>query len=222
MNIDLFLTEHGESGLLCGGHPGGDVIGVILDAQTNTLTLEFADEGHTLHLNIPVEEGYKDRLLFSPTLQVGVLEDGQISSFSEVPVLYLNDPYGSDFGDFAPRRRMASSFQRFEQFMKRCTFAQAVHREDVGDESTAGSVLQGVNPRALTISPHLARQMSLDIAPSAAPRIVHGLTNAPTPTGMHGPKGPGGMGAGAGHPVRRIIRQLPPDKTHKDTDKDTE
>ena len=168
VNIDLFLTDHGESGLICNGSLGDKPSGIILDAETNQLTLEFGESGETLHLNIPVDTQHIEKLLFSPRMQIGTLNDGMISDFVEVSFLYLNDPYGSCFGHIPRMGRPRALLVRFEQFMKRCTFAQAVHRADIGDEGSVGSVLKGVNPRALEFAPQLLRAQSLQAGPQVA------------------------------------------------------
>lgn len=176
MNIDLFITNHNEAGIVGNGHFRAAVAGVILDAQTLNLTLEFTD-GNTLHLNIPVEGIHKEKLLFAHRMYVGFLEDGLLTDSFEVPLLYLNDPYGSDFGNnatVAPKRAVLA----FEQFMKRCNFAQALHRDNLGDEDTARSILRGVDPHALKYSPALQRQLQL----AAIPKVV----NAPQAPGLGG------------------------------------
>lgn len=208
MNIDLFVTDHGEAGLIIDRPSDLLPAGVIYDAETNFMTLEFAQNAETMHLNIPVEDGHRDKLLFSPRIQVAMLEDGLVSNHMDVALLYLNDPYGSRFDDMAlATGRPQRSILRFEQFMKRCTFAQAIHREDFGDESSVGSVLQGVSPKSLQYTPQLAREMALQAGPRIQQQL--GIVHAP------GPKGPGGMGGSTTRP-QRVIRKQPP----KDTDED--
>lgn len=172
MNIDLFLGPHGEAGLLCDRIPGPDVAGVIFDAQTLDLTLEFAGDADPLHLNIPVEDSYRDLLLFAHKLYVGMIKDGLIAETLVVPMLYLNDPYGSEFGQSSPLAKTRRSLIGFEQFMKRCDTAQPVHRDDLGDENSLGCVLRGMDPRALTFVPQLVRQRMLETGPRAAPLVT--------------------------------------------------
>ncbi len=163
VNIDLFLNPHGEAGLLFDRLPLHAPAGAIYDAQTRDLTLEIAG-GATdpLHLNIGVEDSHNDLILLTQKIYVGALKDGRIGLSLEIPLYYLNDPYGSAFADnsdgFAPRRSMT----RFEQFMKRCSAAQPVHRADLGDEDMVGSVLRGMNPRALEFVPELLRHQLLE------------------------------------------------------------
>lgn len=172
MNIDLFLGPHGEAGLLCDRIPGPDLAGVIFDAQTLDLTLEFAGDADPLHLNIPVEDSYRDLLLFAHKIYIGMLKDGLIADTLLVPMLYLNDPYGSDFGQGSPLARTRRSLIGFEQFMKRCDTAQPVHREDLGDENSLGCILRGMDPRALAFVPQLVRQRMLETGPRPAPSLT--------------------------------------------------
>lgn len=195
MNIDLFLTQHNEAGLVCAGVFPQAVAGVILDAQTSEFTLEFTD-GETFHLNIPMEEAHREKLLFSHRMFVGFLDDKKLADSYEVPLLYLNDPYGSEFGQNSPLSKAKRSIPAFEQFMKRCEFAQALHRDNLGDEGTSRSVLQGVNPNKLDYTPALARQRQLEAV--AVPTVQ----NAPQ------------MGLGGGAATRQVRRIV----TKKDDD----
>ncbi len=166
MNIDLFFTGQSEAALVCAGSSPSPLAGIILDAQTRELTLEFTD-GSTTHLNIPMEETYKEKVLFAHRMFVGFLEGGLLTESLTVPLLYLNDPYGSQFGDQSPLSKPTRSVPAFEQFMKRATFAQAVHRDNLGDEQTARSVFMGADPHNLKYSPTLQRQLQLNVTAKA-------------------------------------------------------
>lgn len=180
MNIDLFLTGQSEAGVVCDAGFGAPVIGIILDAQTQELTLEFAG-GDTFHLNIAIEESRREKLLFAHRMYVGFLEGGLLTDAFEVPLLYLNDPYGSEFGQATPLSKPQRSILAFEQFMKRCTFAQALHRDNLGDEDGARSILRGIDHNALRHAPTLARQIQMNAVPSFdhAPQMP-GLGGGPT------------------------------------------
>ena len=177
MNIDLFLTGHNEAALVCDAAFASLAIGIILDAQTQELTVEF-ESGDTFHLNVPMEATHREKLLFAHRMYMGYLEGGLLTESLEVPLLYLNDPYGSDFGQNAPLVKPKRAVLAFEQFMKRCNFAQALHRENLGDEDSARSVLRGIDPHALKYSPTLQRQLQMN----AAPRVQ----NAPQMAGLGG------------------------------------
>lgn len=189
MNIDLFLTGSSEAGIVCDAPFKAPVVGVILDAQTLNLTLEFPD-GDTFHLNIPVEESRREKLLFAHRMYVGFLEDKMLVDSFEVPLLYLNDPYGSEFGQNSPLSKAKRSVIAFEQFMKRCTFAQGLHRDNLGDEEGARSILRGVDPQALKYAPALARQIQMNVIPKLE----------------HVPQMPG-LGGGAARQARMVPRR---------------
>ncbi|PZO87196.1 MAG: hypothetical protein DI626_04590 [Micavibrio aeruginosavorus] len=174
MNIDLFLTDQSESGLVCEGVFPSPVAGIILDAQTREVTLEFADQS-TFHLNIPIGEGHTEKLLFAHRMYVGYFDNKMLADSFEAPLLYLNDPYGSEFGQNSPLARTTRSVPGFEQFMKRCNFAQALHRDNLGDEATAHSVLKGANLQALMFTPALQRQMQMNAVPKVQSAPAMGL-----------------------------------------------
>ena len=187
MNVDLFLNPHGEAGLLFDQLPQAPAAGVIFDAQTIELTIEMAQGAYDpLHLNIPVEERYTDLLLMTHKIYMGALKDGKIGLTLEVPLFYLNDPYGSAFGDQAkahpPPRR---SLKGFEQFMHRVTAAQAIHRSNLADDGTRGSVLRGLDPKTLEFVPELIRAQLLeqtkDYVANMAAQAVPGLGLGATP-----------------------------------------
>lgn len=190
MNIDLFLTPHGEAGLLCDNIFKNTVVGIILDAQTRDTTLEFADGGDPFHLNIPVDITHHEKLLFSHRMHVAFLEGGLLSGSVEVPLLYLNDPYGSEFGQGSPLAKPKKSLTAFEEFMKRCAFAQSLHRDNLGDEDSARSVLRGMDPYRMNYTPALMRERQLVSVPVA---------------GNSGPQGPalGGTGSRVAHTRRK-------------------
>ena len=190
MNIDLFLTGLSEAGIVCDAPFKTPVVGVILDAQTLALTLEFPD-GDTYHLNIPIEESRREKLLFAHRMYVGFLEGGLLVDAFEVPLLYLNDPYGSEFGQNSPLSKAKRSVIAFEQFMKRCSFAQGLHRDDLGNEYGARSVLRGIDPHALRYAPALARQIQMNTLPKLETATVPqmpGLGGATTHQARTAPK----------------------------------
>jgi hypothetical protein len=172
MNIDLFMTAHGEAGLICDQPFKDNVVGIILDAQTHDVTLEFADGAAPFHLNIPVENTHHEKLLFAHRMHFGFLDNGLFAGAIELPLLYLNDPYGSEFGQSTPLAKPQKSLNAFEEFMKRCSFAQSLHRYNLGDEDSARSVLRGMDPYKMDYTPSLIRARQMAATPSVA--NVHG------------------------------------------------
>lgn len=209
MDIDLFLSPHGECGLL--SNQGFETLpaGVIFDAETKEITIEFLEDD-PFHLNIPIEESLQDSVLMSQQLYVAFLEDGQISDSIETPILFLNDPYGGDFDNNPGVKVSRRSLVAFEQFMKRCTFAQPVHRDNLQDEDTGRSILRGANPKQLQFAPQLLRQQALEMGPQGPAGVQ---LSGPRPMG---PRGPGGMGGGSGGSVVPNQRIIPPKKSDDD------
>ena len=176
--------------------------GAIFDAETMEVTIEFPQDS-PFHMNITVEDQLRDRILLVRKLYMGFLENGLIADTLEVPLLDLNDPYGTQFGGPSgpPRRAMV----QFEVFMRECNAAQPLHREDLGDENASGSVLKGMDPKHLQFVPQLIRQRMMDMG---GPAMEAAGPSSPIITVPH-PKGPG-MGGGAGTTRRMPPRRQPP------------
>lgn len=193
MNIDLLLSENEEFGLVSDEAFNVKVVGVMFDALAYTLALEFADHD-SLDLNIPVEEDFKNILLFRPTVQVGVIADGRIEDARQVPLMYINDPYAAE-GEGVTQHRGArlseTPLSEFERFIKKCEKGQPLHRNDLDDDEYTGSVMGGMTPALLQFAPHLARQRNME----AAPTMQH-QPNTPAPKGPGMSLGGGGGGGG--------------------------
>lgn len=185
MNIDLLWTDQGEPGLVSDEGFGHPVAGVMYDAESSLITLEFGD-ADPMELNIPAGSDAAEGLCHTYEMQVGIIERGMIAENRQVPLVLLNDPFGGgNAGRFPVRPRQSAT--AFESFMKRCVSGQPVHREDLGDDRHAGSVLGSVSPAVLQFAPHLARQKAMEASPHLAPQ-------GPAAPGM-GPGGSGGSGA---------------------------
>lgn len=191
MNIDLLFTEQGEAGLVADATFPAAVAGVMYDTLTGMISLEFAD-AESFDMNIPVEQEIAGRFLSNIyDIHVGIITRGVIADSRQVPIVLLGDPFGGgNAGHFAVRPRR--SVTAFESFMKRCSAGQPVHRDDLGDEASASSVLGGITAAVLQFAPHLARQRQMEIAPT------------PTPAPSHAPgMGLGGGGGGVRRPPPR-------------------
>ena len=199
MNIDLLFTSGEppglEAGLVSDTGFRSPVAGVMFDMGTGLVTLEFADTD-SIDLNIPVQESYLEHLFNLPAIHIGVIENGQITDYRQVPLVLMNDPFGGgNIGRLAskPRRSVAA----FESFMRRCAQGQPAHRIDLGDESSASSVTGGgMSAAVLQYAPHLARQNALE----AQRHLRH--DPAPQAPGM----GLGGRSGGG------TVRRNPPPK----------
>lgn len=201
MNIDLLFTRDGEAGLVTADEFEHAIAGVMFDAETGLFELEFADQD-SLELNISADEQYITAIVHRPKIHIGVIHGDQIDDAKQVPVLLINDPFNKGPVWKQPPEAV-NSVMAFESFLKRAETGQPIHRDDLGDEESAGSVTGGINPAVLQFAPHLARQLSMEAAPQ--------VTIAPSaPTfGMGGTSG--------GSPVaRRINQQRPPAEGQED------
>lgn len=204
MNIDLLLTQRGEPGLLCDEDFLNPVAGAIFDAESCQMTLEFTDMD-SLDLNIPVDQDFVERLLYSKSMQLGSIVDGKLSSSHQIPVVFINDPYG--VLSTTPARG-SHSILGFERFLQTCVTGQPIHRDDLGDEATAEAVVSGINTAVLQYAPQLARQRAMEAAPKAALDLGGGPQ-------MNGPGGMGGGGGGSGV-VRRTAATRPVSRDNRD------
>lgn len=171
MDIDLLIGKHGQSGLLCRGGFKSSPMGAIFDVQTREITLEFDEDREPFHLNISVEERFCENLLTDRAMFVAFVQGDDIADSLEVPLLYLNDPYGGAFSGHAVIKTH-QNISGFEQFIKRCSFAQPIHRDDLGDESTLNGILGGEDVRGLRFAPALIRQRELEKMPHYMPQAA--------------------------------------------------
>lgn len=164
MNIDLLFNAKGECGLLSSENFVKKLVGVVFDTAEGMLSLEFTDMSH-MDLNIPVEPDYFNTLEFTPLVQIGSVVEGKISQAYQVPLMLLDDPYRA--AAFKNVKVPTKPLESFYYFVKNCVVGQPVHRDDAGDESTAGCILGDAQPSSLEFAPHLARRHTLEVMPSA-------------------------------------------------------
>lgn len=192
MDIDLLFTGEGEAGLIANGNFVKKAIGVVLDNKSGILTLEYADSDY-LEFNIPVESDFFAALDANAHIHVGAIKNGNIAQAYQVPLMFLDDPYRGEM--LRPGREAANPLQAFNNFVKRCTMGQPVHRDDLGDEKTMGCVLGASSPTNLQFAPHLARRHALEAGHKIIPTL-----NTPH---IHGP------GLGTSSPGGRSMYQQP-------------
>lgn len=212
MNIDLFTSAHSECGLLCNQAFDNMPAGLIFDAQTADITIEFLEDT-PLHMNIPVQEELSESLLATKIIHIGFLIDNEIQDTVTVPLLILNDPYGGEFDGLHASLQMGPirSILAFEQFMKRCAYAQALHRDNLGDEDGSLSILGDNDPKNLQFAAALTRQRQMELqGPQfAGPNIGPALGPATPGLGSAAitPRGPGGVPSSSATPVQRTTRR---------------
>lgn len=190
MNIDLLITKEGEAGLIASENLVKKAAGILIDTETGTLSIEFADMDH-LDLNIPVEDRLARALDGNAQLHIGAVKNGNIAQAYQVPLMFSDDPYR---GELLGQGKSPLPLVAFASFMKKCAFGQPVHRDDLGSEEDMGCILGDSSPAALDFAPHLARAHAMEARPAAAPNM--------TPPGM-GLGGPGGSGGGGYQQTRR-------------------
>jgi hypothetical protein len=166
MDIDLLLTEHGEAGLLCNENLVKKAVGVVLDTETGLFTLEFNDMDF-IEFNIPVDPEYLSWLDRLQQLHIGAVKEGNISQAYQIPLMFMDDPYRTEA--YGRVKQPKNPLMAFEYFVKACKTGQPVHREDLGDDESAGCVLGDATPGALAFAPHLARRHGIERTPKAAP-----------------------------------------------------
>ena len=183
MNIDLLVTDSGEAGLVSDVMFESPVAGVMYDSLTGMITIECSDM-NALDMNIPVDSDLGQYLYYSMSIQVGTIERGTIQDNRQVPLVITNNPDSA--GSMQGITKISNSVLAFEAFLKNCVTGQPLHRDDLSNEDSIEGVMSGINTEVLNFAPHLARQKTMEAAPTMAPK-------GPIPTG---PSGMGGMGGG--------------------------
>ncbi|MEM9469969.1 MAG: hypothetical protein AAF988_07380 [Pseudomonadota bacterium] len=210
MNIDLFMTRNGLFGLMTTEDFKEIPAGVLYDAETSEITIEFPKED-PFHCNINIDPSLSDGLIDCKKFYFGLIKNGQIDEAMRLPLLTLNDPYRDDvLKNMKAVDDTLRVVKEFGNFIKSSVFAQAVHRDDLSNEGDSRSILNGQKTAQLSFSPRMDRQKDMVVAlgpqgPQAMPQAT-ATVSAPEPGG---PKGPGGIG---GSRVRPVRRQQPPPK----------
>lgn len=195
MDIDLFLSKSGQCGLMCQGSFKEPPAGILFDAEIMEMTAEFVNQD-PLHFNVAVDNEMKETLLDSKTIYLGVIFEGVINETLDTPLFILNDPYSDGQTNMDKSAQTVRHVKAFDSFIKNSQFAQAVHRENLENESTAQSVLHGQSMQSLAYSPHLQRQMKLEAAPQvvatpmAVPQMGMGGNSSGAPVVTKQPKPP--------------------------------
>jgi len=195
MNIDLLLSQTGEAGLIASENFVTKLAGIVMDLQTGLMHAEMKDTDD-IDFNIPVDPAFFNVLEGNEYLHVGAVKNGTIGQAYQVALMFADDPYrGAAMGtsDFP--------LNAFERFVKQCVNGQAVHRDNLDDDSIQGCVLGDSAPSSLEFAPNLARRQALEVAPSgpsgpaAAP-----ILNAP------------GLGLGSSGAGKPVLPKKPPPK----------
>ncbi len=206
MNIDLLFTKDGEPGLICDEPFDHPAMAVLFDMSERVMSVEF-EEMDSRQLNIPVEDDFANALYYSERIQLGVILEGKIAGTLQLPLILLEEGELLTTGKMA---RPQSSIVSFERFVRTCETGQPVHRDELGNEATLGSVMDATVMVAPQFAPQLARQRALE----AGPKTPGMSPRAP------GPLGPGGLGGGAGGGTVRRPPQRPQSTGESDNETD--
>jgi len=219
MNIDLFTSTTHECGLICNAMFPSMPVGIIFDVETSDMTVELLEDA-PFHMNIPVQEELTNSLLNAKVIHIGFLIENEVQDTISVPIMLLNDPYGGEFSGMNPATKPTRSIIAFEDFMKRCAYAQALHRDNLGDETDSVSILRSNDPKNLQFAASLTRQRQAELqgpqlGPQLGPRGVE-LAQRPTMGGLT-PMGPGGSrsATSSNRVTRPPVRRRPKDDDRK-------
>lgn len=156
MQIDLLATPGGEVGLV-GNHAfDGKVSGVIFDVAERSLTVEYGQSMETLRMNIPVAEDFVDWLKMASFIHVTAVEKERMIQASQAPLMKVSVDDDDDFVYGA----MKSGVVHVQAWFGKVHHAQAIHRDNLGDESSSRGVLFDVAPATLKVAPQLAQELA--------------------------------------------------------------
>lgn len=214
MNIDLFITKSGQTGLIATKAFDEVPAGVLFDAETLLLTIEFIKED-PFHCNIPIDVSLREKLLFANAFYIGLMEEKIITEALRLPLMLLNDPYKDSNTQLSALEKPMRSLKDFDQFLKNSAFAQALHRDDLSDEGDSQSILKGARTKELQYAAKLQRQPVMEITPQG-PQVPQILPEAAPQVQGPAPKGPGGASMGSSTARRTIQRKIPPKSDESD------
>lgn len=198
MQIDLLIAPDGDVGLVSNHDFDTTVSGVIFDVAERSLTLEFGQSMDSLRLNIPVAEDFVAWLKSASYIHVAAVERERMVQATQAPLMKVSVDDDDDFVYGAMRRGI--SF--VQTWLTKARHAQAIHRDNLSDETSSRGVLFDVSLATLRVAPQLAQALAKEqaLVRENAPR--HAPTMAPPSLGpgsnlnmgMRNPKPPTHMG----------------------------
>jgi|GEM_PF-1120724 len=159
MQIDLLGTPDGVVGLM-GNHAfETPVSGVIFDVAERALTLEFGQSMETLRMNIPVGENFVEQLKTSPSIHIAAVERERMVQASQVLLMKVSvEDEDFYYGE------VQTGVLHTQNWLAKAQYAQAIHRDNLGDESSVGGILHDVSPATLKYAPQLAQALAKEQA----------------------------------------------------------
>lgn len=174
MQIDLLRARSGEVGLLGNSEFDAPVAGVIFDVQQRSLTLEFGETADSILMNVPVGEEFVQTLKKEPVVHICIVVKGRIVQASQAPLVKVSIDEDDDF--YYPQTQRGIAFA--QAWLDDVVYGQPIHRDDLGDESSAKGVIPELSAASLRIAPQLAQQLAQEQAlarqhmPQPAPQMA--------------------------------------------------
>lgn len=100
MNIDLLISKNNDVGLVTTGKFDSTVTAVMLDHETQEISLEFGETMDSMPLNIPVAEDMMNYLNNRTSLFIIGTDKTHIHEAYRVPIMHLNNLKSRDVGEW--------------------------------------------------------------------------------------------------------------------------
>lgn len=176
MNVDLFFRIGGGLCFLFDEPPEAALQALVYDDRNHQFYLEFGHEASNFLLNIPVHAEAAESLTEFVRAHVGLIDNGIIKEALNIPVLHMAEHMMSRNQKSTAGGRDVMGLQ---DILSNCQFAQAVHRDDIGDEEQANSILGEVQPNLVAFSPGM--QSALRAEQKQVPRYEPSAPVPPSP-----------------------------------------
>ena len=159
MNVDLFFRNGGGLCFLFDVAPEYPVLALVYDDRAQPFYLEFGQQEPSFLLNIAVHADAAEHMHEFSRAHVGLIDKGTIKEALNIPVLHMA-------AEMAAMNEANTGGGRdvtgLHDILNNCHFAQAVHREDVGNEEQANSILGEVPPHLVAFSPAMAQALKAE------------------------------------------------------------
>jgi hypothetical protein len=159
MNVDLFFRNGGGVCFLFDSAPTHPLKALVYDERVHQFYLEFGHDAPSFLLNIPVNAEAAESLSHFARAHIGLIENSTIKEALNMPILHMAQ-HMSD----ANQRNVGGGrdVSGLQDILHNCHFAQAVHREDFGNEESANSILGDAQPALVAFSPAMQKTLSAE------------------------------------------------------------
>lgn len=172
MNVDLFFRNGGGLCFLFDAAPEFPLQALVYDDRAQQFYLEFGPKASSFLLNIAVHGDAADYMHEFSRAHVGLIDKGTIKEALNMPVLHMAAELSAmNETNYGGGRDVTG----LHDILNNCHFAQAVHREDIGNEEQANSILGEVPPHLIAFSPAMAQALKAERVqrPSFEPSAPH-------------------------------------------------